>query len=68
MSLFGQKQATKPTNGTTVANLQTDLTHDELDLIIRLLATTHFPVKEIETLYQTLVKLHQQRELKKQQN
>jgi len=36
--------------------------------LLRILATTNFPVKDIEVLYHTLVKLHQQREVKKQQN
>lgn len=69
MSLFSTKQSvTKQINGTQPNQNQHDLNYDEIDLILRLLATTNFPVKDIEVLYHTLVKLHQQREVKKQQN
>jgi|JI10StandDraft_1071094.scaffolds.fasta_scaffold01829_20 hypothetical protein len=71
MSLFSAKQpVTKQINGTMAQPNQNqhDLNYDEIDLILRLLATTNFPVKDIEVLYHTLVKLHQQREVKKQQN
>lgn len=74
MNLFSQKQAAKQINGNGNANLaatsqnQNDLTYEEIDLLLRILATTNFPVKDIEVLYHTLVKLHQQREVKKQQN
>lgn len=78
MNLFSQKQAAKQINGNVNGNVnansavinqsQNDLTYEEIDLLLRLLATTNFPVKDIEVLYHTLVKLHQQREVKKQQN
>jgi hypothetical protein len=71
MNLFTQKQAAKQINGNanvTVNQSQNELTYEEIDLLLRILATTNFPVKDIEVLYHTLVKLHQQREVKKQQN
>lgn len=37
-----------------------DLTQPEIDLILRLLSQTTFPVKEIETLYIALYKLQNQ--------
>jgi len=37
-----------------------DLTQSEIDLILRLLSQTTFPVKEIETLYIALYKLQNQ--------
>lgn len=72
MNLFTQKQAAKQINGnangnpTVISQTQNDLTYEEIDLLLRILATTNFPVKDIEVLYHTLVKLHQQREVKKQ--
>lgn len=76
MNLFSQKQAAKQINGNANVNgnsaitnqNQNELTYEEIDLLLRILATTNFPVKDIEVLYHTLVKLHQQREAKKQQN
>lgn len=74
MNLFSQKQAAKQINDnangnpTVISQTQNDLTYEEIDCLLRILATTSFPVKDIEVLYRTLVKLHQQREVKKQQN
>lgn len=36
------------------------LTASEIELILRLLATTNFPVKDIEVLYTALIKLQEQ--------
>lgn len=36
------------------------LTASEIELILRLLATTNFPVKDIEVLYNALIKLQEQ--------
>lgn len=36
------------------------LTASEIELVLRLLATTNFPVKDIEVLYTALIKLQEQ--------
>lgn len=36
------------------------LTASEIELILRLLSTTNFPVKDIEVLYTALIKLQEQ--------
>ena len=36
------------------------LTASEIELVLRLLATTNFPVKDIEVLYTALLKLQEQ--------
>lgn len=36
------------------------LTASEIELVLRLLATTNFPVKDIEVLYTVLIKLQEQ--------
>lgn len=36
------------------------LTKNEIELILRLLGTTHFPVKDIEILYKALYKLQEE--------
>lgn len=38
---------------------QSELSPQEIELILKLLATTSFPVKDIEILYQTIFKLQE---------
>jgi hypothetical protein len=56
---FKESQQKQPAE-VQVRNPELDLTQFELELILRLLAQTSFPVKEIETLYIALYKLQEQ--------
>ena len=47
------KQLPQPAN-------QFDLTQTEIELILRLLQQTNFPVKDIEVLYMAILKLQEQ--------
>lgn len=48
-----------------VRNPQLDLTASEIELILKLLSQTSFPVKDIETLYIALYKLQEQHKILK---
>lgn len=48
-----------------VRNSQLDLTASEIELILKLLGQTSFPVKDIETLYIALYKLQEQHKILK---
>jgi hypothetical protein len=54
MALFNKESIKKP--------IQEDfsLTADEIEIVLRLLATTNFPVKDIESLYKSIYKLQEQ--------
>lgn len=55
MGLFTNKN-TKP----TLQQINSTLTAEEIELILRLLGTTHFPVKDIEILYIAIYKLQEE--------
>lgn len=55
MSLFQNK---KPQQQVIYPDHQ--LTRAEIEVVLRLLATTNFPVKDIEMLYSALIKLQEQ--------
>jgi len=55
MGLFSNK-AKKPVEFPPDMNL----TAEELEVILRLLSTTHFPVKDIEFLYKAIYKLQEE--------
>ena len=59
MNLFAAKQKVAQKQ-VQVRNPDDDLTQSEIELILRLVSQTTFPVKDIETLYIALYKLQNQ--------
>lgn len=57
MNLFSVKQQTSKQLAPTDLN---QLTKPEIELVLRLLSTTQFPVRDIEILYTLLLKLQEQ--------
>lgn len=57
MNLFNVKQQTSKQLVPTDLN---QLTKPEIELVLRLLSTTQFPVRDIEILYTLLLKLQEQ--------
>lgn len=57
---LSQQQEKNSKKEIQVRNSDLDLNTNELELIIRLLGQTHFPVKDIEILYIALYKLQEQ--------
>jgi hypothetical protein len=57
MNLFSVKQQTSKQLVPTDLN---QLTKPEIELVLRLLSTTQFPVRDIEILYTLLLKLQEQ--------
>lgn len=55
MGLFTNKNNTK-----SAQQIDNNLTASEIELILRLLGTTHFPVKDIEILYKAIYKLQEE--------
>lgn len=61
MNFLGQKnQAKEP----KIQTFPTDLTSSEIELVLRLLQTTTFPVRDIEILYNSIIKLQEQFKLR----
>ena len=47
--------------GSAEKNINLDFTYQEIDIIIRVLGTAQFPVKDIESLYRAIFKLQELR-------
>jgi hypothetical protein len=70
MNLFDAKNKTK-VNGqpqNPIVSNTMDLTAQEIELIMRILATAQFPIKDIEVLYLALTKLQEQFKVKTNTN